>query len=46
MECWGELVTYMEDPAVVGKFSAFSVKAYVPFPKDAFPGCAELVSSH
>ena len=26
----------MEDPSVVGKFSAFSVKAYVPFLKDAF----------
>ena len=25
----------MEDPAVVGKFSAFSVKLYVPFLKNA-----------
>ena len=30
-ECWGDLVSYMEDPAVVKKFSAFPVKAYVYF---------------
>ena len=36
----------MEDPAVVGKFSAFPVKAYVPFLKDVFPGCAKLVPPH
>ena len=34
----------MEDPTVVGKFSTFSVKTYVPFLKDAFPGCATASS--
>ena len=36
----------MEEPTVWGKFSTFSVKTYVPFLKDMFPGCAELVSLH
>ena len=36
----GGLNSYMEDPTVVGKFSAFSVKAYIPLLKDA---CASVL---
>ena len=34
-EWWEDLIRYIEDPTVVGKFSTFFVKTYIPFLKDA-----------
>ena len=31
----GDLIIHMEDPTAMGKFTAFSVKTYIPFLKDA-----------
>ena len=34
LEFWGELIGQMEDPTVMWKFTAFSIKTYTPYLKD------------